>query len=349
MKRKFVSLILALALCYGVCILALAASESFDVSTSDAAAITAANTLYELGLFSGVGNNADGTPNFDIARSITRHEAVTMLVRLLGKESEALAGSWTIPFTDVADWAKPYVGYAYENGLTDGTSPTTFAGTTNISAPEYLTYVLRALGYSSVSDFAWNTAWELTNELGVTNGEYDGYGKVDRFCRGDAAIVSANALDIKMKDSTKTLFETIEDSLATLPYVIGKVLVITNNLVEHEPYIHFLASATVTNGETLVAEGLFLPLEEVSESLAEIQYDEEFQVIMVNQKDAEVSTYSLYNDKFEIVYNNKNDFSLPNEAGTYLLCVDVAWSNYKEVDLQNKEYTINRYIFKIKV
>ena len=31
-------------------------------------------------------------------------------------ESEALAGGWNTPFIDVADWAKPYVGYAFRTG-----------------------------------------------------------------------------------------------------------------------------------------------------------------------------------------------------------------------------------------
>lgn len=43
-----------------------------------------------------------------------------MLVRLLGKEYTAQKGSWNIPFTDVPEWTKPYVGHAYENGLTEG-------------------------------------------------------------------------------------------------------------------------------------------------------------------------------------------------------------------------------------
>ena len=42
-------------------------------------------------------------------------------------------------FTDVADWAKPYVGYAYTNDLTAGTSATTYSGNNTVTASEYLT------------------------------------------------------------------------------------------------------------------------------------------------------------------------------------------------------------------
>ena len=80
-----------------------------------------------------------------------------MLIRVLGKESEALNGSWEHPFNDVADWADKYVGYAYENGLTNGVSDTQF-GTGTASSFTYLTFVLRALGYSDVNgaDFTWD-------------------------------------------------------------------------------------------------------------------------------------------------------------------------------------------------
>ena len=91
------------------------------VAAASREAQDAANALYALGLFNGTGTDESGNPTFELDRGMTRAEAVTMLVRLLGKENEALSGAWSIPFTDVAEWAKPYVGYAYTNGLTNGT------------------------------------------------------------------------------------------------------------------------------------------------------------------------------------------------------------------------------------
>lgn len=179
-------------------------------------ALAAANKLNGLGLFNGVGNNADGTPNYDLGRAPNRMEAVTLLVRLLGKEAEAKAGNWKTSFTDVDDWAKPYVGYAYANKLTSGTSATTFSGNDTVSAAQYLTFVLRAMGYQDGADFTWDKAWELTDQLGITSGAY---GKDAAFTRGDAVFVSANALDHKLKDGSKTLLEAIKEALASTPEV----------------------------------------------------------------------------------------------------------------------------------
>ncbi len=103
----------------------------------------AAQNLYSLGLFNGVGNKEDGTPIFDLNRGLTRHEAVTMLVRLLGKEDQAKSGTWSTPFTDVAIWAAPYVGYAYANGLTTGTGATTFSGERNASGAIFMDYRIK--------------------------------------------------------------------------------------------------------------------------------------------------------------------------------------------------------------
>ena len=157
----------------------------------------AAWELYELGLFSGTGTDGQGQPVFELDRAPTRHEAVTMLVRLLGKVEEAMAQSWTTPFTDVEDWAKPFVGYAYTNGLTCGTSSTTYGGEEEVSAAQYLTFVLRSLGYKDGADFQWDRAWELSDRLGVTHGEYNA--SSGAFTRGDVAIISRNALSAPKK------------------------------------------------------------------------------------------------------------------------------------------------------
>lgn len=157
----------------------------------------AAWELYELGLFSGTGTDEQGQPVFELDRSPTRHEAVTMLVRLLGKVEEAKAQSWTTPFVDVAGWARPYVGYAYTNGLTSGTSSNTYSGEEDVSAAQYLTFVLRALGYKDGADFYWETAWELSDRLGITHGEYNA--SSGPFTRGDVAIISRNALSAPKK------------------------------------------------------------------------------------------------------------------------------------------------------
>ena len=203
MKKRILSLLMAIIL---VCSMIPAACAASDEATA------AADTLYSLGLFQGTGTDASGKPIYDLDRAPTRHEAVTMLVRLLGKDAEAKGGMWPTPFGDVANWAKPYVGYAYAFGLTSGTGATTFGGDAIISASQYLTFVLRALGYESGTDFQWNKAWELSDRLGITAGQYN---ESSTFTRGDVAVISLQALSAYMKGQSITLAESI--GISTIP------------------------------------------------------------------------------------------------------------------------------------
>ena len=177
MKKRLSCIILTLVMIISLVPFAAAASDE---------ATEAAEALYELGLFKGTGTNPDGTPIFDLDKTPTRNQAIIMLVRLLGKEEEAKAGTWKIPFTDVSDSMKPYIGYAYTNGLTNGYTATTYCGTNPIKANQYIAFVLRSLGYESGKDFEVSSSWKLSDKLGITNGQYE---NPSTFTRGDVAII----------------------------------------------------------------------------------------------------------------------------------------------------------------
>lgn len=179
------------------------------INASDNPAIDAADSLYSLGLFQGTGKDADGNPIYDLERAPRRDEAITMLVRIIGKEKEALEGNWELPFTDVADWAKPYIGYAYTNGITNGTSATTFGSSNTVTAAQYITLVLRALGYNDANgDFVWSAPWPVSNEIGLTQENYSDTNNY-LFTRGDIAIVSRSALDCELADHSSKLIDLV--------------------------------------------------------------------------------------------------------------------------------------------
>ena len=187
--KKLCSLFLAL-----LTVLSLLPAAAF--AAADEAA-EAAEGLYSLGLFQGTGTNADGTPIYSLDRVPTRNQAIIMLIRLLGREDEALAGSYETPFTDItsANMAQ-YIGYAYENGLSNGVSATAYGGERTVKANQYITFVLRALGYVSGEDFTVSEACRFADGIGLTNGEYTAGGK---FTRGDVALVSLHALYMEKK------------------------------------------------------------------------------------------------------------------------------------------------------
>ena len=194
--KKIVSAFLALLL---ICCM-IPPALSADQSTQ------AADVLYELGLFKGTGTNPDGTPIYDLGKTPTRNQAIIMLVRLLGKEDEAKAGTWDIPFTDVSDAMRPYIGYAYANGLTNGYTATTYNGGAPIKANQYITFVLRALGYESGKDFEVSSAWTLSDELGITAGQYQ---KGGAFTRGNVAEISWGTLSATVRGTDQVLAEKL--------------------------------------------------------------------------------------------------------------------------------------------
>ncbi|MBR2667091.1 MAG: S-layer homology domain-containing protein [Oscillospiraceae bacterium] len=202
-----------------------AARESYAKAT----ACEKAAVLYDLDLFRGVGGS-----NLDLVRSPTRTEALVMLIRMMGEESEALEGGWEHPFTDVPEWADDYIGYAYENGLTNGVSETTFGAGDTVSSANFLTFILRALDYSDQGgrgkrnqpDFTWDDPYDLASQVGLLSNEV----QLDTFRRADAAAVCYNALFADRKDTDDTLLDqllrrgivTDEDlAAAGLPYAVS--------------------------------------------------------------------------------------------------------------------------------
>lgn len=163
-----------------------------------------ASALKMLGLFKGVSDT-----DFDLNRVPTRTEALVMLIRLLGKENEALGGNWSHPFTDVASWADKYVGYAYEKGLTKGILATEF-GKDNATSDMYLTFVLRALGYSDLAgDFVWSDSDTFAKSVGILPDSVD----TSSFMRADVVHVSWAALESNLKEVNLTGSRTLYENL----------------------------------------------------------------------------------------------------------------------------------------
>ena len=91
-----------------------------------------------------------------------------MLVRLLGLEEEALACEDSNPFIDVTGTGDCYAAYAYAKGLTKGTGTNTFTPSRALSAGNYITFLLRALGYDdSQGDFAPSQALTAATDISL--------------------------------------------------------------------------------------------------------------------------------------------------------------------------------------
>ena len=200
MKERVISCLLAVVLAASLLAVPAAASGSSPASTDRA------DKLAALHLFQGTadGYKLDNTP--------TRMQGLVMLIRLLGKEEEALSRKETSPFTDLT-WGQDHAGYAYTHGLTKGTGDgTTFTPNTPLSATGYVTFLLRALGYSDTEgDFTWGQQMAFANSLGMI--DQAAVSKLPGLTlnRGDMVDLSYAALTCRMKGESRTLAEKLRD------------------------------------------------------------------------------------------------------------------------------------------
>ncbi len=184
--------------------------RTFRVETS------LADELKALGLFNGR-LNADGTVDYALEKAPTRVEALVLYLRVLGKDQEALSQDWEHPFTDVPPWANKYVGYAYQMGYTKGVKDDEeghLFGSGNATANMYLTFVLRALGYTDsgeVPDFSWRDPQPLARSLGLLPYQVD----TEDFLRADAVSISHAALSAEVKGGGPLYERLIEQGVFT--------------------------------------------------------------------------------------------------------------------------------------
>lgn len=165
-----------------------------------------ADALRALGLFQG------SDKGYELERCPSRVEALVMLIRLLGEENAALSGSAVSPFNDLNIWeqGKQYIAYGYRMRYTNGMSATTFGPTLSGTLEQYLTFVLRSLGYQDGVDFVWNTSSrDLAQVLGLLT--YDELNAIarDGFKRDHVALISFRALDCPLRDGSGTLADRL--------------------------------------------------------------------------------------------------------------------------------------------
>ncbi len=227
--KKIIALLLALTLCLGMGVTAFAAEANDTFAAFDAlsAAQQQADALKAIGLFQG------SDKGYELERVPTRLEALIMLIRLSGKENDALY-PWeeipAVPFTDMPTWegAADYINYAYANGLIDGTGDTTFEPDAPASAQMFISFALRALGYTV------EESWENWDTLGKEVGIITDVINLTSFTRADCVLVSGLTLNTVPKGGELSLLNDMNQNglIGELPYRVYKYLTLGNITAE---------------------------------------------------------------------------------------------------------------------
>lgn len=190
MKRRIAAMLFALLLTVGLVPHAFALPGEQEL---------AADKLSTLGLVNGTGSG------YALDRAATRAEAISLVVRLCGGSSSAVSGNYSSPFTDLPAWARDSINYAYATGLVSGTSKTTFSPNLSVSADDFFTFLLRALGYrDSEGDFHHDDAALFACHIGLTT-----TASYSSFTRGDLFEAMLSALTFPKKDSEETCLDVL--------------------------------------------------------------------------------------------------------------------------------------------
>jgi len=130
-----------------------------------------------------------------------RQDVAVLLSRLLGQEDEAKNTAKSHTYADVrGDYYDGYLSWARENGYMIGHSDTEFGFDDPITVKEFLTVILRALGYDP--DFSSGEVEKLAVELGLVEEGTDFNANAKR---GDTYVIIVTALDTEVAGTGKKL------------------------------------------------------------------------------------------------------------------------------------------------
>ena len=182
--KRALSLVLSAAMMVGMMVVGTGAAVLTDVT--DKNHDEAIGTIRVLGVMEG-----DENGNFNPDKTVTRNEMAVIMANLAGLK---LNGSH--PFTDVPTWADKYVGALYTNGLTSGTSATTYGGSADITTTTAALMIMKTLGYFEFQG-EFGEDWELATVKRATQlnlfKDIDA-GVKESLTRGEVAQMVFNAL-----------------------------------------------------------------------------------------------------------------------------------------------------------
>ena len=117
--KRALSLGLTAAMISGLMVMGSSAASSSYTDVADTDNVEAIEVLKAVGIMVG-----DESGDFNPDQNVTRNEMAVVMSNLMAYNVATYAN--TSPFTDVPSWAEPYVAACWTNGITAGTSATTY-------------------------------------------------------------------------------------------------------------------------------------------------------------------------------------------------------------------------------
>ncbi len=246
--KRALSLALASVMVMGLAVVGSNASYVDVTSKQNQEAI---EVLQKVGIMVG-----DENGKFNPEAKVTRNEMAVIMANLMDYRVASYKG--TSPFTDVPDWAEPYVAACYTNGIISGYSAKTFGGSDPVSTSQAALMLMKALGYFQYqSDFADD--WQLAtvkqgNKIELFE-DVDS-GVKESMTRNDVAQLVLNALESGMVEADN---DTIKVTTGDTKVEAGKVNY--NYVTSAKSYARAISSLYPTSA-TSATEGYIVELGE---------------------------------------------------------------------------------------
>lgn len=145
MMKKWLSLVLCVALVLGLSTAAFAAEKTDLTREEIPLATTEADALAKLDVLQGTENG------YELEKPVTRAEALTFALRVSGIAFPDIAYE-TPAFSDISGhWAADTIEKFHHAGLINGTTATTFEPERAVTGKEFVKILLTALGYSDIT------------------------------------------------------------------------------------------------------------------------------------------------------------------------------------------------------
>lgn len=191
-----------LALLLGMIILL----SGISVQAAESTLEEKASRLNKLGILKGDGKS------YNLTGTLTRQEAATFIVRLLGAEKEVMTNASSYPigtFTDInakTDWAAPYIGYCLQKGIINGYADRTFRPKAKLEMQAFAKLLLVALGYQYEKDFTWQNTLKKAEDLKIVAAGEVSLAAANPFTRGDVIKLIDRVLAMKNVQTEREMF-----------------------------------------------------------------------------------------------------------------------------------------------
>ena len=203
--KRALSLALASVMVLGMMVVGTSASYA-DVDAADN--LEAISVLQLVGVMTG-----DENGNFNPDKNVTRNEMAVVMCKLLDLKPGGIS-----PFADVPDWAQPYVAACYANGITSGTSKTTYGGNDTVTTAQASLMVMKALGYFGYQGEFGDDWMVSTIKQGTKIGLYNDVNSAanSAMTRNDVAQLVLNALECTVQVVTEEGGMTVDGNGITV-------------------------------------------------------------------------------------------------------------------------------------